>query len=328
MPGVSRDNDKAEGDLIPSQTTVFANSQLVIIAGDEVEPHSPGGIHGPPPPTVPASGKNPGVYVANKLAIIKGDPATCTHETTGSGDVWIYEGYAPPVVISAATVAQLTAENTEIINNPPFTTDGTQVRPNYPGTGNAGVDTLGTQSLVDAASSTASADQIPGFLSQVLKEAATGNWDERNNAKNNPSISNPNIINIWRELNIGSSGIWADDQTPWCAGFVNWVLKKTGYRYMQSARAYDFRDKTSVYGGVQVATDAGQPGDIVVWNYSHVNFIYTVLSPGRYTFCGGNQSDRASSTNNNPSGGTVSNSYPGGYNAPGNITGIYRPVRS
>ena len=38
MPGVSRDNDTAEGDLIPSQTTVFANDELVIVDGDDVGP--------------------------------------------------------------------------------------------------------------------------------------------------------------------------------------------------------------------------------------------------------------------------------------------------
>ena len=30
MPGVSRDNDTAGGDLIPSQTTVFANGEEII----------------------------------------------------------------------------------------------------------------------------------------------------------------------------------------------------------------------------------------------------------------------------------------------------------
>ena len=32
MPGISRNNDTADGDLIPSQTTVFANGELVIVA--------------------------------------------------------------------------------------------------------------------------------------------------------------------------------------------------------------------------------------------------------------------------------------------------------
>jgi hypothetical protein len=96
---------------------------------------------------------------------------------------------------------------------------------------------------------------------------------------------------------------------------------------MQSARAYDFRDKTSLYGGVPIPLSDGQPGDIVVWNYSHVNFIYTVPSPGVYSFVGGNQSDKASATNNNPSGGTITNSWKGGWTqSRGRISGIFRPV--
>jgi len=332
MPGVSRDNDTAGGDLIPSQSTVFANNEEVIIDNDDVAGHGPG-AHAAP--TIPAS-INPSVYVENKLAVVKGDPATCAHPATGSGNVWIYEGYAPAVIIPPEVQEALETENNELIENPPIATGdttGEQVPENYAGTGEAGVDTLGTdqaqvtESLVPS-NSQAAADQIPEFLTQILGEAAAGDWDERNNANNNPSISNPNIIGIWSELGIGSSGMWANDQTPWCAGFANWVLKRTGYKYMQSARAYDFRDKTSIYGGTPVPVTEGQPGDIVVWNYSHVNFIYSVPSPGKYTFCGGNQSDKASATNNNPSGGTVSNSYRSGYTPPGKISGIYRPARA
>ena len=39
MPGVSRDNDTAGGDLIPSQTTVKANDELIIVDGDGVAGH-------------------------------------------------------------------------------------------------------------------------------------------------------------------------------------------------------------------------------------------------------------------------------------------------
>ena len=182
----------------------------------------------------------------------------------------------------------------------------------------AGVDALGTtDGVVQPANSNATADQIPGFLTQVLAEAANNQWDETVNP------SNGNIIGIWKDLGFPDQAYWQTDQTPWCAGFVNWVLKRTGYRFMQSARAYDFRDKTSVYGGTAVPKADGQPGDIVVWNYSHVNFIYSVTSPGVYRFVGGNQSDKATG-NNNPSGGTVTNN--GGRAS--RISGIFRPVRA
>ena len=340
MPGVSRDNDTAGGDLIPSQSTVFADREEIIVDGDKVQGHGPGEHSAP---TIPASGINPNVYVDNKLAIVKGDPATCdpNHKATGSGNVWIHEGYVPRVVLSPAQSAAIGAVIAEAVNNPPDVGDtGRQVRQRYEGAPAAGVDDMGTTSaLVDAsaANSTAAADGIPGFLSQVLAEANNNQWDELGftppRGDPRPAVvgKNPNILNIWRELGfpVSTDAYWRDDQTPWCAGFCNWVLKRTGYKYMQSARAYDFRDKTSLYSGIRVPLTDGQPGDIVVWNYSHVNFIYTSPSPGTYTFVGGNQSDKASATNNNPSGGTITNSWKGGWTqSRGRISGIFRPVRS
>jgi hypothetical protein len=107
MPGVSRDNDTASGDLIPSQSTVFANNEEVIIDGDAVEGHG-SGAHAAP--TIPAS-QNPSVYVENKLAVVQGDPATCNHTSTGSGDVYIYDLAA--VVAQAIGAPQLTISQDE-----------------------------------------------------------------------------------------------------------------------------------------------------------------------------------------------------------------------
>ena len=49
MPGISRDNDTSGGDLIPTQSTVFANGEKVIVdddgvAGHGVLPHIPQNI--------------------------------------------------------------------------------------------------------------------------------------------------------------------------------------------------------------------------------------------------------------------------------------------
>jgi uncharacterized Zn-binding protein involved in type VI secretion len=83
MPGISRDNDKAGGDLVPSQTTVFANNQAVIVNGDTVA------SHGLPPhrqQTIIAANNN--VFVANKLVVNAGDKASsCGEQATGSADV-------------------------------------------------------------------------------------------------------------------------------------------------------------------------------------------------------------------------------------------------
>ena len=88
MPGVSRDNDTAGGDLDPSyQNTltkkVYANGQLIIVDGDSVAPH------GLPPhnnATMDAGSKN--VFIGDKKAVVNaGDAATCGHQSTGSTTV-------------------------------------------------------------------------------------------------------------------------------------------------------------------------------------------------------------------------------------------------
>ena len=107
MPGVSRDNDTAGGDLIPSQSTVFANDEEIIVDGDNVEGHG-SGAHSAP--TIPAS-QNPNVYVENKLVVVQGDPATCSDPATGSGNVYAYDLAA--VVAQAIGAPQLTISQEE-----------------------------------------------------------------------------------------------------------------------------------------------------------------------------------------------------------------------
>ena len=85
MPGICRDNDTAGGDLIPSQTTVRINNELVILDGDAVEGHGPG-EHASP--TMVAS-INTTVKLFGKLICVAGDQATCGDVATGSSDVSI-----------------------------------------------------------------------------------------------------------------------------------------------------------------------------------------------------------------------------------------------
>lgn len=82
MPGICRDNDTAGGDLIPSQTKTFANNELVIIDGDDVQGHGPGEHGGP----TMIAGSNK-VFVANKAVCNAGDLATCGDPATGSSNV-------------------------------------------------------------------------------------------------------------------------------------------------------------------------------------------------------------------------------------------------
>lgn len=195
-------------------------------------------------------------------------------------------------------------------------------KPNYPGTPDA--ESANTSPPLNIPG----AKDIVPWLAARLKEAEKNLWDE-SGMGGNPS--NPNITNIWKNIGMGTTGMWASDQTAWCAGFMNFCLKCCGYRYVASAQAYGIRNNPSKWGASQIAIDQGQPGDIVVWNYSHVNFLYTAGGGGGvgppYSFVGGNQSDKGG-RNNNPSGGSITNSWKSGWTpAKGGITGIYRPVK-
>ena len=82
MPGVSRNNDTAGGDLIPSQNTVFANGEAIIVDGNSVAGH------GLPPhdsPTIVAGSNR--VFVHGTKVVNAGDNATCGHSSSGSSDV-------------------------------------------------------------------------------------------------------------------------------------------------------------------------------------------------------------------------------------------------
>ena len=82
MPGISRNNDTADGDLIPSQTTVFANGELVIVDGDDVAGHG-SGAHASP--TMIAGSNN--VSIGGIAVVNAGDLATCGDAATGSDTV-------------------------------------------------------------------------------------------------------------------------------------------------------------------------------------------------------------------------------------------------
>jgi len=86
MPGVSRNNDTAGGDLIPSQGTVKVNDELVIVDGDGVAGH---GLPPHIPQTISAT-INSTVKINGKAIVVAGDPAdVCGEPATGSSTVKI-----------------------------------------------------------------------------------------------------------------------------------------------------------------------------------------------------------------------------------------------
>ena len=163
---------------------------------------------------------------------------------------------------------------------------------------------------------------IQAFLTTQLSKAKEGFWAETGMVKGNPS--NVNILQIWKDIGLGGVGV--NDQVPWCMAFINWTLKQCGYRFAQTARAFDMRDKPQLWGATRISGDP-QPGDIIVWTYSHVNFVWKYEN-GKVYPVGGNQGGGKVS-DNNPKGGSVTQSYANGV-APNNpsIVGIYRPSKS
>jgi hypothetical protein len=138
--------------------------------------------------------------------------------------------------------------------------------------------------------------------------------------------SNQNIVRIWIDLGYPNQSYWRSDQTPWCMGFVAWTLKQCGYRYYQTASSWAIRDATAKFGATKVSPAEAQGGDIVLWDFGHVNFVYTARD-GKLSFVGGNQGGK--SRDNNPNSGDVTISWPGGWTpARGGIVGIYRPSKT
>ena len=209
-------------------------------------------------------------------------------------------------------------EHPEKFKNPVAKENGT--KENYAGT----PDTTG---LVDneppkKCESGHPASVIP-FLQKCLGEAANGTWRETGQGGH---PSNPNIIGIWKSLGFPSSGIWTSDQTAWCAGFVNFALKESGLAYLKEAGAKQTISRAvSELQYTKIAIADMQPGDIVLWSYSHVNFCYTAKN-GHFTFVGGNQTPDDKTKTNNPSDGSVTISWKSGWTtAKGQIVAVIRP---
>lgn len=165
------------------------------------------------------------------------------------------------------------------------------------------------------------------FLKKQVELAKEGFWSET--GMTDKTKSNKNILAIWKDIGL-ESVCGGTDQTAWCMAFVVWTLKQNGYRYCKTAAAADITNKTDKFGATRVTGDV-QPGDIVHWRYgsgNHVNFVYEVLPNGNFTLVGGNQTDK-NVKNNNPSGGSVTISWPNGTSKSNSqIVGIYRPGKN
>ena len=195
-----------------------------------------------------------------------------------------------------------------------------------------------------------------GKLDQILLEAKKGEWLEKGQvispgtkttrklkyfgavggkhvyqkpdgtADVDGEFQNQKILKIWDDLGgLDQGELWQTDQQPWCMGFVNWVLKRAGYRYLQSAVAKHIH-RTADYQSTQIINfkDA-KCGDIAYWDISHVSFVYSNDTENcLMSFVGGNQNSNALEPDlvvNNPTGGTVSHNWAGTAPSPYNPKG-------
>lgn len=97
---------------------------------------------------------------------------------------------------------------------------------------------------------------------------------------------NPIIENYFKEI---GAGFVTDDDTAWCACFMNWCLLKSGKKSSSLLNARQFL----TYGNV---TKSPQLGDIVVlWRisltsyYGHVGFYISTNKDGSINILGGNE---------------------------------------
>lgn len=318
-----------KGPGVGGSEDVFVNELGVNREGDEWEPHGrPGGRHASSSDYKHITEKGePTVLVNNKPIARIGDPVDRDGDAIAGGSPNVFAGSTvpfsvPSVVIPAAAQAAIDQQTAAYVANPSAyrVSSNNQVKGNYPGTPQTPPDS-GT-SLIDP---NAAGGDIVSYLTSILSQAAAGQWEETGMGG---KPSNPRITGIWTALGYPATGAWTTDQTAWCMGFVNYVLKNTGHRFVQTAWALDIQGRAAQYNAVSVPLNAGQPGDIALWSYRHVNFIYTA-NAGRYTFVGGNQSSSAKNANN-PSSGSVTKSWPGGYAVPGDrsLVSLWRPSKA
>lgn len=288
-------NDEQQGELINSQSTVYAENILIIIKDDNANPDK---IfiddHISPHDNPKAIQGSPSVFVANKPVHRKDDMRICGASTVvvGQSTVFANEGGGTtsamfitpdepqePVTQTqkatyAANVSNPTKYNTpanqengvgdhpeleDDPGNPPTPVAPSVVNPDCQGGGDMGAS-----------------------LDKVLEESKQGQWKETGN--------NPNIQALYS--NIGFANV-KGDQTAWCAAFAGSMLKNNCFKFNKSLAAGSYTGYGNpVSGGVANA----QRGDIVVFNRDggtgHVAFYYGPgPTPDTIYVVGGNQSN-------------------------------------
>jgi uncharacterized protein (TIGR02594 family) len=122
--------------------------------------------------------------------------------------------------------------------------------------------------------------------------------------------TNENITNIWKEIGyVSAAKRFTENHTAWCAVYVSAVLKRTGYKYLQTASSQAYKN----YGTEITDLSEAKAGDIIVFyrngensGFGHVGFYTGSSTADRIDVLGGNQGNAlkvSSFSKSNPSKG-------------------------
>jgi hypothetical protein len=155
----------------------------------------------------------------------------------------------------------------------------------------------------------------------LIEESKLGCWIETGTNRN---LSNKNILRMFADLGYDiRQAPFNSDQFPWDMVFVNWCLKRAGFKYTNSFDAFDIKNRTDAWEATEVSISEARRGDICFWDYGHVNFVKDVLPDGKLTFIGSCQC-----TSYEPHRGSITVSWESGYdviNNDGTLISVYRP---
>lgn len=138
---------------------------------------------------------------------------------------------------------------------------------------------------------------------------------------------NSKIIEWWKKLGLP----FRDDETPWCAGFMNRMVQKCNLKIPKKYRAaalgwiwngYGTKLPGPALGAIMMIKRPGKPGS------GHTTFVAGRDRKGNIMGLGGNQGNKVSINPYNPTARSAVYYWPEGYALPDKIGIEYLPIIS